>query len=196
MQVLVKGKQVQVGDALRTYVADRLSGAVNKYFDDAIEAQVIFSREGHGFETTISVHALAGVTPQSHATHEDIHVSFDAAATRVEKQLRRYKRRLRNHHHKTDQRDAERLAAQQYTLAGESHESEEEEPETLNPVIVAETTTVIEALTVGEAVMHMNLADLPALMFRNSAHGGFNMVYQRRDGSIGWIDPRLASDGS
>ena len=195
MQVLVKGKQVQVGDALRTYVEDRLTSGVSKYFDDAIEAQVVFSREGHGFETTISVHALAGVTPQSHALNDDIHASFDAAADRVEKQLRRYKRRLRNHH-KANSLDAGQLAAQQYTLAGESHDSEEEEPETLSPVIVAETTTVVKTLTVGEAVMHMNLADLTALMFRNSAHGRLNMVYQRRDGSIGWIDPETSANES
>ena len=196
MQVLVKGKQVQVGDALRTYVEGRLTSGVSKYFDDAIEAQVVFSREGRGFETTISVHALAGVTPQSHALNDDIHASFDAAAGRVEKQLRRYKRRLRNHHHKTDQHEAKRIAAQQYTLANETHENEDEEPETLSPVIVAETTTVIKTLTVGEAVMHMNLADLTALMFRNGSHGRLNMVYQRRDGSVGWVDPETPSDGS
>ena len=196
MQVLVKGKQVQVGDALRTYVEDRLTSGVSKYFDDAIEAQVVFSREGHGFETTISVHALAGVKPQSHAVNDNIHASFDAAAERVEKQLRRYKRRLRNHHLKTDQPTVVQLAAQQYTLASETHETEDQEPKTLSPVIVAETTTAIETLTVGEAVMHMNLADLTALMFRNSAHGGLNMVYQRRDGSIGWLDPGTSSDRS
>jgi len=193
---LVKGKQVQVGDAVRTYAEDRLTSGVRKYFDDAIEAQIVFSREGYGFETTISVHALARVTPQSHALNDDIHASFDAAAERVEKQLRRYKRRLHNRHHKTDHKAVARLAAQQYTLASETHEDETEEPETLSPVIVADTTTAIEILTVGEAVMHMKLADLTALMFRNSAHGGLNMVGQRRDGSIGWIDPETSSDGS
>lgn len=189
MQVLVKGKQVQVGDALRKHVKDRLRAAVSKYFGDAMEAQVVFSREGRGFETAISVHAIAGVTPQSHARNNDIYASFDAAAERVEKQLRRYKRRLRNHHQGSGAPTSQ-LTAHLYTLAEEAHDREDDEPETLAPVIVAETTTAIESLTVGEAVMHMNLTDLPALMFRNSAHGGLNMVYQRRDSSIGWIDPQ------
>ena len=158
-----------------------------------IDAQVVFSREGSLHRVDCSVHVGAGIHVEAHATAEDAYASFDAAADRVEKQLRRYKRRLRNHHREANPQDAARLAAQQYTLAGENHESEDDEPETLNPVIVAETTTAIETLTAGEAVMHMNLADLPALMFHNSAHGGLNMVYQRRDGSIGWIDPDAPS---
>ncbi len=189
MQILVKGKQVDVGEALRGYVEDRLTNGVAKYFDNAIDANVVFSREGPMFRADCAVHVGAGISVQSHAKSENAHACFDAAAERLEKRLRRYKRRLRDHRNNQKAHFVEAIEAQSYVLAASSEDGEEE-PQDLKPIIVAERTTEIPTVTVGEAVMRLDLADSPALMFRNRAHGGLNVVYRRPDGNIGWIDPQ------
>ncbi len=179
-----------MGDTLRRHVEQRLGAAINKYFDRAIEAQVQFSREGHQIRTYISVHAGSGILLQSHAASEDIRSSFDHAADRVLKRLRRYKRRLINHHlAQRPASEAEQITARQVVLAAGDDDLMDEVPIDAAPVTVAETTTSIHTLTVSEAVMRLDLAELPVLMFHNSAHGGLNVVYRRDDGNIGWIDP-------
>ena len=207
MQISVTGHQFDVGDALRGRVEDDLANSVDKYFDHAIEGNVVFSREAHGIRVDISVHVGHGITLQGHGQADNAHTAFDGALDRIAKRLRRHKRRLRDHHRdrKTERVD-DALEAQQYILSSEG-EGEGEggdgdvddaddgagaqaddggEP---GPVVIAEMTTRIDSLTVGEAVMRMDLADQPALVFRNSGHGGFNVVYRRNDGNIGWIDP-------
>ena len=188
MQVQVSGKQIDIGDALRTHVMERLGELVAKYFDGAIDAAVVFSRQGSFFRADCSVHVGSGISVQSHGEASDIYASFDVTAGRIEKQLRRYKRRLRDHHNSRKARGDGMIPAQSYVLAPEPEEAEA--PVEFAPLVVAETTTEIATLTVGEAVMRMDLASQPALMFRNSAHGRLNMVYRRPDGNIGWIDPR------
>ncbi len=188
MQIVVKGKQVDVGDALRAYIEDRLGGSVGKYFDDAIESSVVISRQGTMFRADCSVHVGSGIFAQSQGQAGDARSAFDDAAEKVEKQLRRYKRRLRSHHEKQKAHQAEAMRALTYVLAPE--EEQDEAPEELNPVIIAETTTDIPVATVGEAVMRLDLGDAPALLFRNSASGGLNLVYRRPDGNIGWVDPQ------
>lgn len=193
MNIVVKGKQLELGEALRQRVSERLTGGIRKYFDHAIEAQIVFSRDAHRFTTAITVHAGTGITLTSHAACEEIYACFEEAADKVEKRLHRYKRRLVKHHNSPGARERDEWPARQYTLAPETHESEEEEPESLEPVIIAEQPTTIGTFSVGEAVMRMNLADLPVLMFRNIAHGNLNVVYRRPDGNIGWIDPDQTS---
>jgi len=187
MDVQVNGKQIDIGDALRSHVIDRMAERVSKYFDRAVDGHVTFSREAHLIRVDCAVHAGHGIDMQSHASAEDPYASFDQALDRIEKRLRRYKRRLRNHHH-AGKGDLESVPAASYVLAGEDEAAEE--PEDLLPVIVAETRTEIPTTTVGAAVMRMDLADSPVFMFRNSAHGGLNVVYRRPDGNIGWIDPQ------
>ncbi len=198
MQLSVSGKQVDVGDALRGYVEERLIAAISKHFDRAIEAQVQFSREAHMIRTDISVHAGSGILLRGHATADDIRISFDQASDRVVKRLRRFKRRLIDHHrsHQAAPETPE-TTARQVVLAGQTEEESEtgEAPDTGAPVTIAETTTSIHTLTVADAVMRMELAELPVLMFRNSAHGGLNVVYRRDDGNIGWIDPHHLQGG-
>lgn len=191
MQVSITGKQFDVGDALRSHVEDRLADAVAKYFDHAIEATVVLSRQGKGklIRADISVHVGRGITLQGHAETEDAYGAFDAAAERIAKRLRRYKRRLRDHRRKSGAAAADALLAQQYILA-ESSEDETEAEQNAQPVVIAEMTTAIETMTVGEAVMRMDLAEAPVVVFQNSAHGGINVVYRRNDGNIGWIDPQ------
>ena len=198
MQISVTGRQIDVGDALRGRVETNLADSVVKYFDHAIEGNVVFSREAQGVRVDISVHVGRGIMVQGHSRAENAHTAFDGALDRIAKRLRRHKRRLRDHHrdHKTSLAD-DALQAQQYILSGEGEAEDEagdnEDPPIddgePSPVVIAEMTTRIDSLTVGEAVMRMDLADQPALIFRNSGHGGLNVIYRRTDGNIGWIDP-------
>jgi ribosomal subunit interface protein len=189
MQLSVQGKQLNVGDALRSHVSDSLSRILGKYFGDAIEVGVTVSRDGHLYRTVISVHIGRGIQIQAQGEADEPYPAFDTAAAHLAKRLRRYKSRLRDHH-KRSGRNAETLLAQQYILAGDDDSESAEDEIDGKPAVVAEMTTEIDSLTVSEAVMRMDLADQPALMFRNSSHGGLNMIYRRPDGNIGWIDPR------
>lgn len=187
MDLSINGKGLDVGEALRSHVADQLAGAVTKYFTKALDAGVTISREAHLFRADIAVHPMRGVLVKGHALAEDAYGAFDGALERISKQLRRYKRRLKEHHKGRTAEEAETTPAQQYILAAEV--VEEELPADGQPTIIAELSTEIATLSVGEAVMRMDLADAPVLMFRNSINGGFNVVYRRSDGNIGWIDP-------
>ncbi|MFQ5621957.1 MAG: ribosome hibernation-promoting factor, HPF/YfiA family [Paracoccaceae bacterium] len=190
MRIQVTGKHINIGEALRSHVESEIQVAIGKYAERPVEAAVTFSRNGHAFVCDCSVHLSTGLTAQSHGSANEIYSSFDNAADRLEKQLRRYKRRLKDHH-KNRPDPIEAIMANAYVLAGNSDE-EAPEPESLQPVIVAETQTKVKSLSVGEAVMQMELAGAPLLVFRNDAHGGVNVVYRREDGNVGWIDPRNA----
>jgi len=185
MEISVKGKHVDVGEALRGHAESQLKSSVKKYFENALDSTVVFSKEGHGFRAEISVHAGRGMVMQGGADGNDAYGAFDGALGRIAKQLRRYKGRIRNHH-QNGPSDEELITAQYSILA---NEGEEELPEVSEPTIVAEMPHKIATLTVSEAVMRMDLAQVPVMMFRNRAHGGMNVVYRRDDGNIGWIDP-------
>ena len=186
MEISVKGKNMDVGDALSSHVQDHLTPAVAKYFDQAIDASVTFSRDAHNFRADISVHpGPRGLLIQGKGESRDAYGAFEGALTRIAKQLRRYKRRLSDHHKATAAEDY--LQALQYVIEPEQ-EDLEYEPDG-QPAIIAEMETHIATLTVSEAVMRMDLADAPVVMFRNSANGGLNVVYKRTDGNVGWIDP-------
>jgi len=192
MQVSVSGKQLDVGEALRRHVETTLAAAVDKYFSNALDAHVVLSRHAHLYRADIAVHVGRNILVQAHSDAAEPYPAFDTAAERVAKRLRRYKRRLRDHHKRQDQAEAS-LEAQQYVLAvGTDDDREEELANGDKPVVIAELTTSIDTMTVGEAVMRLDLAELPAMLFRNIAHGGLNMVYRRPDGNIGWVDPAAA----
>lgn len=187
MQLTVRGKQIDVGDALRGHVSERLESAVSKYFNDAVDASVVFSREAHLFRADIQVHAGKNIVMQSNGEADEPYVAFDKAAEKVAKRLRRYKRRLTDHHKRTASEPP--LEAQAFVLRSEI-DSDATDEAGEEPVVVAELTEPVETLTVSDAVMRLDLGDLPALMFRNAAHGGLNMIYRRPDGNVGWVDPR------
>ncbi|NIZ00690.1 ribosome hibernation-promoting factor, HPF/YfiA family [Thalassospira lucentensis] len=190
MQITVIGKQLDVGDALREHVVETLDPAVEKYFDHAIEATVTLTKQAHLYHTQISVHVGKGMLVQAKASADEIYPAFDSACDKVAKQLRRYKRRLRDHHANRDQHEQARLDAVHYVIAQEDDDhSDDNHVNGYEPVIVAETPDRIDTLSVGEAVMRLDLGDIPALMFRNGKHGGLNVVYRRTDGNIGWLDP-------
>ena len=194
MQLSIKGKQIDVGDALRQHVEDALAVIVEKYFGRAIEAHVSFSREAHMLRSDISMHVHRDLVVQGQAEAGDAYAAFDGAAERIAKRIRRHKRRLRDDHHQDPAklREAESLTARSYVIAEPDEEASAAEAGD-QPVIVAEMTLEIPTLTVGEAVMRMDLADVPTFIFRNRAHGGLNVVYRRSDGHIGWVDPDLNS---
>lgn len=177
---------------MRDHVEDKLEGIVGKFFDRPFDANVYFSRQRSMFHVQCSVHIGAGITVQGHYDSDDPYTAFDFAAARLEKQLRRYKRRLTNHHRaqKSDRFDT--TPAQSYVLAEEDYEEFNEPDVPKEPAIIAEIESQIETLTVGEAVMRMDLEDIPAFMFRNKSHGRLNMIYRRPDGNVGWLDPRTA----
>jgi len=190
MHITVSGKQVELSDALRTRVSQALDTIAGKYFDHALEAHVTFSRARSFFTCDINVHAGPGLMLRGEGEAADANAAFDDAAEHIAKRLRRYRRRVNDH--ARDQANRERpQAARQYTLRQE----EEEAPPNGDvkaatyATVVAEVPTEIAMLTVSDAVMRMDLADQPVLMFRNSATGVLNVVYRRSDGNIGWIDP-------
>jgi len=186
MQLSVKGKQIDVGDALRQHVDTQLKEVTGKYFNGTLDAHVTFSREAHMFRCDITVHAGRGLVLQANALANEPYPAFDMAAERISRRLRRYKKKIVDLHHENT-RVEEAVVANAFVLHGHEHDREEEAND--NPVVVAEMTTPIEMLTVSEAVMRLDLGDLPALMFRNRGHGGLNMIYRRPDGHIGWVDP-------
>lgn len=184
MQLSVKGKQIDVGDALRQHVEGQLKDITGKYFSGSLDAQVTFSREAHLFRADIAVHAGRGILLQANAAANEPYPAFDMAAERIARRLRRYKKKIVDLHHESHKQE-DAFVANAFVLSGQEHDEEAND----NPVVVAEMTTPIEMLTVSEAVMRLDLGDLPALMFRNRSNGGLNMIYRRPDGHIGWVDP-------
>ncbi len=187
MRYQISGKQIDIGEALQTHVQDELGGVVSKYAERPTDAQVVFSKSGHEYVCEATVHLSTGLSAQAKAHAPEIYAAFDGCSEKMEKQLRRYKRRLKDHH-RSRAEPVELYGASSYILAAESG-SEDSEPEGLKPIIVAEMETKIPSLSVGEAVMQMELAGAPVLVFRNEGKDGLNVVYRRDDGNIGWIDP-------
>ena len=199
MQLTVTGKQTEIGEALRRHIEGSLGSILEKYFKTAIEAHVIVSKEAHLSRAEISIHIGRGIVVNAHAAASEAYTAFDAAAERLAKQLRRYKRRLRDHHAKGREPASASERAMDYVLAP-IEEAEEEGAEAQDagtggangaPAVIAEMSTELPSLTVGEAAMRMDLAEAPVLLFRNRSHGQLNLVYRRSDGNIGWIDPEL-----
>lgn len=188
MRYQISGKQIDIGEALQAHVQTEIEAAISKYPGRPTDALVVFSRDGSAYSCEAVVHLSTGLTVQASAKEHDIYAAAGAAVAKMEKQLRRYKRRLKDHHKERPQ-PVELSGAASYILAASEDEGTEE-PETLQPIIVAEMEARIPSLSVGEAVMQMELAGAPVLVFRNEKQDhGVNVVYRRDDGNIGWIDP-------
>ncbi len=192
MQITVAGKQVELSDALRVRVSEQLDLIAHKYFDGALEASVTFSRARSFFTCDINVHAGRGLTLRGEGEAADAHSAFDDAAEHIAKRLRRYRRRVNDHARDLTSR-ARPEAGTQYVLRqdddGQPNGVEGRSDIPAYATVIAEDPAEINTLSVGEAVMRMDLADQQVLMFRNSATAEFNVVYRRPDGNIGWIDP-------
>tara|TARA_B100000678_G_C18207038_1_gene501796 strand:+ start:1097 stop:1666 length:570 start_codon:yes stop_codon:yes gene_type:complete len=186
---------MDLGESLKTRIEAGLEAAVTKYFDRDFDGHVTVSPNGHETEIDCNIHLPSGIILQSTGKAEDPYVALDEALNKIEKRVRRYKRRLKDHH-KNGQTPFPSEPASAFVLKG-STEGEDEDPADTGedgnaPVIVAEAAAQIRTMTVSAAVLQLELADAPALMFRNAKHSGLNMVYRRADGNIGWVDP--ASD--
>lgn len=189
MRYQISGRQIDVGEALQTHVKSELAETVEKYSQRPTDATVIFSRNAHEFLCESTVHLSTGLTAAAKGNATEIYAAFEACRERMDKQLRRYKRRLKDHHRERLQ-PVEIAGAPMYVLAANG--TEEQEP-ALQPIIIAEMETKIASLSVGEAVMQMELTGAPFLVFRNEKTGGVNVVHRREDGNVGWIDPAVAS---
>lgn len=200
MQIKITGKHIDIGESLHDHAEQQLKATVNKYIGEAIEGKVVIGHAPHHkFAADVSVYVGHGINVKGHAVSDDAYPAVDAAISRIETQLKKYKARLKHHHRNQMEEKEALMEAQQYTLAAEDHHDEESlngaktngsEP----PAIIAEELTNIPTLTVSEAVMRMDLADTPAFMFKNKSSSGLNVVYRRPDGNIGWIDPTFGNN--
>lgn len=192
MDIRVSGHQMETGAALQDHVTDRLSAIVEKYFGRAISSQVTFGKAPAGmFSCDIVTHVMHGLILKANAVAQDAHVALDQAAEKIDKQLRRYKRRLKDRHEQAAHALREEEASYRIFAAPEPEVADTDaEDEVDAPPIIAETTADIPEATVADAVMMLDLRDTNALLFKNAGSGTHNMVYRRRDGSIGWVEPR------
>lgn len=188
MRYTISGKHIDVGDALSTHVEAELGDTVTKYSQRPTDATVTFSRDAHQFLCDAVVHLSTGLTVQARGVATEVYAAFDACREKMDKQLRRYKRRLKDHH-KDRTEPVEFGDAGMYVLAADEDVWESQESG-LQPMIIAEMEARVPTLSVGDAVMQMELAGTPILVFRNEKHGGVNVVHRREDGNIGWVDPR------
>jgi ribosomal subunit interface protein len=189
MQLSVSGKHIDVGDALRGHVAATLEPTVDRYFGRAIEAKVLFARERHLFHADISVHIARGMMVQSHGEAPDAYAAFDGAAERLETRLQRYKGRLIDRRREKAPPEERPETVPHYVLAADTG-TRAEDPENGRPAVIAEQLSEIAVLSVSEAVMTLDLGDLPILMFRNRNNQRINVIYRRPDGTVGWLDPQ------
>ena len=191
MQVSVSGQHLSIGLSLQEYVKERMGGSIKKYFDHAPSATVHFNKQNHDFSCDIVVNDGTGrhIVIKSNASSDDVYFAFDAALSKIEKQLRKYKSKLKYHSSKMKVSEVIPTTTK-YVISPTKidDEVEDQEIDLDNPVIVAEKATKILKLSVGQAVMKMDLEDLPALMFRNVKTDRINVVYYRKDGNISWVD--------
>lgn len=184
MSLRISGKHMNVGDALTSRIEYRFEDAVSKYFHGGYSGNVTLEKQGNRFSCDCMIRLDSGVSLQGTSTENDPTAAFEAAADRVEKRLRRYKRRLKDHHANAGKSRADAS----YSIV-ESLEATEEVPEDYNPVIIAESLTSVDTQSVAEAVIQLDLIDQPVIVFTNAGNGRTNVVYRRADGNIGWIDP-------
>jgi ribosomal subunit interface protein len=185
MTLRVSGKNMDVGDALRSKAEDHMDNVVKKYFDGGYHGHLTLEPEGSGFNAVCSVHLDSGVVLQSSAYGGDATSAYEQMATAIEKRLRRYNRKLKQHRRGNG---ADATEAAQYSILA-LPEDQEEVQEDYSPPVIAESTSALREMSVGEAVMELDLTQSPVVMFRHAGHGGLNVVYRRADGNIGWIDP-------
>lgn len=199
MRIRVSGKDIDIGESLQTHVNQELGESLGKYAGRPTDATVTFSRDGHLYCCEIFVHLSTGLVGQATGGAGEVYAAFEAAREKMAKQLRRHKRRLKDHH-KERPTPVDTVPAGSFVLAPFDEQEGDESAESLNgeagPTIIAETELRVPSLSVGEAVMQMELAHAPVLVFRNEKGGAINVVYRREDGNIGWIDPRVESGGA
>lgn len=186
MTLRVSGKNLDIGEALRSQVMARVAGAMEKYFDGGYSGHVTVAKDGTGFRTDCVLHLTSGITIEASGAAQDAYASFDQSAIRIERRLRRYKQRLKKHANPANGRGSS-LEAPYAVLEAPTDEAVQEE--SYHPLVIAETTKPLHRLSVSDAVMRLDLTGTPALVFIHAGTGRVNVVYRRGDGAIGWVDP-------
>ncbi|MCC2098040.1 MAG: ribosome-associated translation inhibitor RaiA [Hyphomicrobiales bacterium] len=186
MTLRVTGKNFDLGEAMRGHIIDRVEAAISKYFDGSVSGHIVVDHEGAGYRSDCTLHLSSGMTLHSEGRAHEPYASFDSAATRLEKRLRRYNRKLKDHHLRSAQ-SANGAMMADYVL--EMPDPEAEMVEDFNPVVVAEKTSALETLPVSDAVVRLDMTGAPVVVFRHATSDRVNIVYRRPDGNVGWIDP-------
>ena len=188
MTLRVTGKNFDLGEAMRGHIVDRVEAAVSKYYDGGVSGHIVVDHEGAGYRSDCTLHLSSGMTLHSEGRAMEPYASFDSAATRLEKRLRRYNRRLKDHHNNNkNAQDPAGFTFADYVL--EAPDQEADEAEDFNPVVVAEKTSALVTLPVSEAVLQLDMTGAPVVVFRHASNDRVNIVYRRADGNVGWIDP-------
>lgn len=187
MTLRVTGKGFDLGEAMREHVLSRVEAAIGKYFSGTVNGHVVVDHEGSGYRSECTLHLSSGITLHAEGRAHEPYASFDQAAERLEKRLRRYKRRLKDHHADAAAPSAASETFADYTLSAPDQDADEAQD--FNAVVVAERTSSLKKMAVSDAVLELDLTGAPVVMFRHSANERVNIVYKRSDGNIGWIDP-------
>ena len=194
MSLRVSGKNMDVGESLRGTATERFDAVVSKYFDGGYDGHLTLEPEGIGFKADCMIHLDTGVVLQSSAYGGDAVSAYEIMSDTIEKRLRRYKRKLKSHRGRSSgATESDATEEARYTVLG-APEGEDEIPDDFSPPVIAESTSNLRTMSVGEAVMLLDLQQSGVVMFRHAGHGGLNVVYRRADGNIGWIDPDLRTN--
>lgn len=184
MTIHITGRHMDTGDALRAHVEHRLDEAVHKYFEHATDINVTFSKQGHNFEAACALHLDSGLYIHASGIDSDVYASFDRSVGKIEKQLRRYKRRLKSHSDQLRLNDAIMQAPEKILAPEDSDEA----PEEFTPIVVAESNKPVPHLSVSEAVMQLEVGENDFVLFKSRMNDGLNLVYKRADQNIGWLE--------
>jgi ribosomal subunit interface protein len=192
MTVRVSGKNLAIGESLRTHVLEKVQTVIGRYFDGRVTGHVVVCPEGSGYRSDCSLHLSSGMNLQAEGKAQEPYASFDQAADKIERRLRRYKQRLKQHHGSGEANgkgveDADSVVAN-YMI--EAPDETAEEVENFSPVIVAEGSARLKNLSVASAVAELDLSGAPVVVFKHAGSARLNIVYRRRDGAIGWLDPQ------
>jgi len=188
MTIQVTGKNIGAGEAFQNYVTDKIADVLDKYIGPELSGHVRVEKSKAGFRTDCSLRLRTGLLVEAHGEGVDAYASADAAIERLDKRVRRYKRRLKSHHHGSADMATRATGINEYVVQIE--DEDDAQPIADSPVIVAESAGLLQEMTVSEAVMQLDLTDKAFLVFRNAAHGRLSVVHRRPDGHIGWIDPQ------
>ncbi len=196
MGLRVSGKNLDIGEALRERVVGRVEASVGESFQGRYTGHVTVAKDGYGFRADVNLSLASGTMVHSEGFADDAYAACDVAMEKLGKRLRRYKQRLRDHHHGQATGSAPILVedAASYVIAAPDDEHEDEVNGDFNPVIIAETTEKLKRMSVSAAVSELDLTGVPVIVFRHGGHGRVNVVYRRKDGNIGWIDPPATAE--
>lgn len=186
MTLRVSGKNLDIGESLRQHVLEKVEAMVSRYFNGTVGGHVVITRDGSGFRSDCTLRLSSGVSLHAEGRAHEPYPCFEQAADKIEARLRRYKQRLRNH--APNGAGVARVTVASYTVEAPL-DNEEEPVEGFNPVVVAEGAEALKTLSVASAVAELDLTGAPVVIFEHAGSGRVNMVYRRRDGAIGWLDP-------